>query len=379
MEEAKNDAIQENLLDNNINNENNIENNIQINQNLPQINELINPDEEIKLKTIDDQLNEDYYPPNENIKILEEDDDDKETSTPRIIYNIKNYVFIFCLLFSSFLNYNFLYFPYIILGFILSFFLFRNKIIKIYNFRKISELIIMIYSILLLAFKIVFIILMKKDYARVNENENLFINFGVKTFKDRDSSLYLVSSFLSESIIILISLASFIISLTFVDYKLEVEEDFKKKSINEMHNLLIKHLIINYFIFLCFAILNTSILTLVYLSLIGIILFFTGKKDNLNRMLFLYKAVVILNYIFLIIQIFFINLLNCYTFEGILADKMVDTGSREKYYSIYTIAGIRGMLKNETLTKRLVHCFCYFFNIVAYFQLQQVIIYFLLT
>ena len=114
MEEAKNDAIQENLLDNNINNENNIENNIQINQNLPQINELINPDEEIKLKTIDDQLNEDYYPPNENIKILEEDDDDKETSTPRIIYNIKNYVFIFCLLFSSFLNYNFLYFPYIL-------------------------------------------------------------------------------------------------------------------------------------------------------------------------------------------------------------------------------------------------------------------------
>ena len=232
MEEAKNDAIQENLLDNNINNENNIENNIQINQNLPQINELINPDEEIKLKTIDDQLNEDYYPPNENIKILEEDDDDKETSTPRIIYNIKNYVFIFCLLFSSFLNYNFLYFPYIILGFILSFFLFRNKIIKIYNFRKISELIIMIYSILLLAFKIVFIILMKKDYARVNENENLFINLGVKTFKDRDSTLYLVSSFLSESIIILISLASFIISLTFVDYKLEVEEDYKKKSIS---------------------------------------------------------------------------------------------------------------------------------------------------
>lgn len=127
-----------------------------------------------------------------------------------------------------------------------------------------------------------------------------------------------------------------------------------------MHNLLIKHLIINYFIFLCFAILNTSILTMVYLSIIGIILFFTGKRDNLNRMLFFYKAAVILNYIFLIIQIFFINLLNCYTFEDVISGKLIDTGSRERYYSIYTIAGIRIMLKNETLIKRFVHCLCYF-------------------
>ena len=41
-------------------------------------------------------MNEEDPNQNENIDILEEGDN-RETSTPRIIYNIKNYVFVFCL------------------------------------------------------------------------------------------------------------------------------------------------------------------------------------------------------------------------------------------------------------------------------------------
>ena len=284
---------------------------------------------------------------------------------PRIIFNIKNIIFIFCLLFSSFLNCNFLYFNYILLGFILSFFLFRNKNPKIYYFRQVSELLIMIYSILLLAFKITFIIFIKQEIGWIKSYKNLFINLGIKLLKDEESTFNLVSSFLSESIIIIVSLVSFIISVTFEDFKLDAKPQNKKMTRNDMFNLLIKYLIINYFIFLFLAIFNTSILTLIYLSLIGIALFFAVKKNDFNKMLFVYRAIIIINYGLLIIQIFFINMLNCYTFEDILTEKIIDTGTKIKYYSVFSKIGIKIMVKYDTPTEISIQNLSYFFNIIA--------------
>ena len=288
-----------------------------------------------------------------------------EYNLPRIIFNIKNIIFIFCLLFSSFLNCNFLYFNYILLGFILSFFLFRNKNPKIYYFRQVSELLIMIYSILLLAFKITFIIFIKQEIGWVKSYKNLFINLGIKLLKDEESTFNLVSSFLSESIIIIVSLVSFIISVTFEDFKLDANPQNKKMTRNDMFNLLIKYLIINYFIFLFLAIFNTSILTLIYLSLIGIALFFAVKKNDFNKMLFVYRAIILINYGLLIIQIFFINMLNCYTFEDILTEKIIDTGTKIKYYSVFSKIGIKIMVKYDTSTEISIQNLSYFFNIVA--------------
>ena len=80
--------------------------------------------------TLDEQLNEgdsDYDPDADDMDYYNDNDLEikvEESSAPRIIFNIKNYVFAFCLLFSAFLNYNFLYFPYIILGIFLSFIIF---------------------------------------------------------------------------------------------------------------------------------------------------------------------------------------------------------------------------------------------------------------
>ena len=378
MKENLDDERQENII-NIENNENNIKpkKKHQKKEQLHSIATLIDSSDRSTLKTLDAQLNEEYSDYDSDDENLNDSDintskneSNNDSATPRIVFNIKNYIFIFCLLFSSFLNYNFLYFPYIILGFILSFFLFRNKNKKIYIFRKSSELGTLFYSILLLIFKIVLIALIKKGSTRVKENKNLYINLGVKILKDEESVLYLVSSFFSECIIIIISLISYIISVCFIDYTLEEEIIFKDKTENEMFNSLIKHLIINYFFFLFFAILNTSIATIVYLSLIGFTFFMTVKYTDIYKLLILFKSVILTIYIILLVQILAINLLNCYTFEDIIAAESIETDSGIKYFSIYSQIGIRVMLKNDTLLKRVVHCLSYFFSILSFISIS---------
>ena len=75
-------------------------------------------------------------------------------------YNLKDYIFVFCLLMTSSINYNILYFPYIILGLILSYFL-ENK--KIYRVKRKLEIFVMFYSILLLLLKIIVLFLNKNN------------------------------------------------------------------------------------------------------------------------------------------------------------------------------------------------------------------------
>ena len=258
------------------------DNNIQSgdNNHLESLDTLINPDSGPYLKTVRTLLTEEpKYKEGYADKIILQVEE-KESSTPRIIFNIKNNVLVFCLLYSSFMNYNFLYFPYIILGFALSACLYKNKNPKIYHFKQISELIILIYSFLLLAFKAVFIVLTKNDNELAVNNKKLLINLGVKLLRDKESVAYLVSSLLTECIIIVTSLVSYIISKTFTDYKLEDDTKIKGISKREMFNLLIKHLIINYFILLFNAILNTSIFTLLYLGLALVLFFFTASYSN---------------------------------------------------------------------------------------------------
>ena len=178
MKENLDDERQENII-NIENNENNIKpkKKHQKKEQLHSIATLIDSSDRSTLKTLDAQLNEEYSDYDSDDENLNDSDintskneSNNDSATPRIVFNIKNYIFIFCLLFSSFLNYNFLYFPYIILGFILSFFLFRNKNKKIYIFRKSSELGTLFYSLLLLIFKIVLIALIKYIYLENHQN-----------------------------------------------------------------------------------------------------------------------------------------------------------------------------------------------------------------
>ena len=365
------EEIQENLINNIIEPNTEPKKKRSKKKKLHTVNSLIDTSERDKLMTLDEQLNDEDFDYNPNVDDMDLDDKENkrsESSAPRIIFNLKNYVFAFCLLFSAFLNYNFLYLPYIILGIFLSFIIFNNKNKKIYRFKKISELAVLIYSFLLLVFKIVFIVLSKNDNEWVKDKKDLLINLGVKYLKDEDSTLYLVASFLSESIIIIISLVSYIISICFMDFNLEEEIKYEHINKKEVFGTLIKHLIINYFAYLFFAIFNTSLITMIYLSLIIIILFFAVKNTELSKVLIFYKIDTILNLFFLILQIIFINLLNCYQFEDIMSANTVETEEGMKYYSMYSQIGIRIMHNNDTLVKRVVHCMSYFFSILALFS-----------
>ena len=90
------------------------DNNIQSgdNNHLESLDTLINPDSGPYLKTVRTLLTEEpKYKEGYDDKIILQVEE-KESSTPRIIFNIKNNVLVFCLLYSSFMNYNLFIFLY---------------------------------------------------------------------------------------------------------------------------------------------------------------------------------------------------------------------------------------------------------------------------
>ena len=93
--------------------------------------------------------------------------------------------------------------------------------------------------------------LTKKENSWVKEHEAILINLGITILKNKDSTSYLVTTFIGEAILIIIALISFIISIILSDFNLN-DEINKKITKKEMSSLLIKHLMINYFILLKF-------------------------------------------------------------------------------------------------------------------------------
>ena len=322
---------------------------------LTTINSLIKEDEN-KLKSVNSILMEDSdYDPS----ILTEDEENKEydSSLPTIIYNIKDYCFIFALLASSWFNYNFLSLPYIILGIILSYCLFSNTK-KAYIFKSYSQYFGLIYSIMALVNKILLIVLTKKENKYIVEHKNIFINLGIKILLDKEEKVYLVATVVGDCLVILFSIISTVISKLFIDDNLN-ENINKKIPENEMYHLIIKHLLINYFLILGLAIFNTSILSLIYLFLMNFLLFLVSKHSDVKILSIVFKIINIFIYAFIIIQIFFINFFNTYLFRDSLS-------SKDKEYSPFTQFGINFLPdKSKGLGKILPHMVSYIFAIIS--------------
>ena len=333
------------------------------NSRLLSLDSLIEVKDENTLKTMDTLLRGGTYEEfDSSFNTEEEEDVEWSPSTNRIILNIKNYIFIFALLMSSSFNYSFLYLPFIIIGFILSFFLFSNKS-KAYRFKQFSEYFGLIYSLLLLVFKIILIVLSKKENKKILDNKNLFINLGILLLKDINSNTYLVLTFIGESFLIIVSLVSVIISNAFIDSNLEDGNEKKKLSIKEMSNLLLKHVLINYFILLAFAIFNTSIFTLIYICIINIILFYIVKHSNIKKISLSFKFLSVVIYILIMSQIFLINLLNIYHYKSKLSSKKIL--DRDIYYSELTQLGISYMTNKNDLKLIFEHWTGYLFAVIG--------------
>ena len=373
---------EEDRMENNEGEQINKENILQYNKNMPltSLESLIEVKDENKLKTMDTILREGSDEDIDTSNIIEDEEYDTtiiESSIPSNIYTIKNYIFIFALLMSSSLNCNFLYLPFILLGFILSFYISSNSH-KIYTFKKTSEFLSFIYSLLLLIFKIVFIVLTKKDNSWVKEHDAIFIDLGIKILKDKDSTAYLVTTFIGESILIVIALVSFIISNILIDYNFN-DETNKKITKKEMSSLLKKHLMITYIIFLGFAIFNTSVMTMIYILIINILLLSIAKHSNIVTTSLVFKSLGILIYILIMLQIFLINLLNTHHFNDLFILKTNENendndNDNENKYSPFTQIGINFMpytIEKENALMIFMHWTSYLFAIIAMISLSS--------
>ena len=332
--------------------------------NLHTVESIIGNDEEKKLRSLSTVLIDDssFYDYDSSSLTLEEANDVQYNSyLPTIIFNIKDFTFIFFLLICSCFNYDFLYLPFIFLGILLSFCLYSNSK-QVYQIKKFSEFFGIIYSLILLIFKIILIVLTKKDNKFVLNHRNIFINLGIKLLKDKEETIYLVATILGNSLLLVFSIISYIIKKSFIDYNLN-ENINEKLTEKEMSHLVKKNIIINYFIILGLAIFNTCILSFVYIFLINILLLLMAKHYEIRKLAIFFKLINLFIYVLLILQIFFINFFNTYHFIDILSSSKVE--DRDAFYSIYTQLGFILMPNNIDVEKILFHITGYAFIIIS--------------
>ena len=270
--------------------------------------------------------------------------------------SIIDFIFVFLLLMTSSFNFNILYFPYIFLGFILSLYL-KCKVTN--KCKILSGIIALIYSLLLLIFKIFIII--KKENTMVEKYQNLLINLGIKILQDKNSNFYYITTFLGESILLIISLIVIIINCNIKDNEKSEKSETNKLRKKQFNHLVKKHLIICYSMVLCLAIFNISILTLFYILIMNILLLYYVMSIKLRRLSCLYKILGTFIYILLLFQIFFINLLNIDYFKDILSSKVIEIENKKIYYSLFTQIGINIMNSNDININSL----SYFFAILS--------------
>ena len=286
----------------------------------------------------------------------------------KLDYRVKNYIFVASLLMTSCLNYNFLYLPYIFLGFILSFFLIpknKKKYKNIYLFIRKSEFYIMIYSALLLIFKIIIINLIRIENSFIEEKKNLFINLGIQVLKDKNSDFNLISTFIGEIMIFFVSLIFSKISTIYMEYDLFVINDEFNLKGKKFWHLIKKNLIISYFMILGLAVFNISLISLFYIFIMNILLFFISKHSNIKTVSYIFRIFIGIFYYLIMIQIFLINVLNIYHFDDLLTSQVLQIEKGEKYYSKFTIIGINIMTNNENKYNIYFHVLSYFFTVLS--------------
>ena len=342
---------------------------------LPTLNDQISYDDNslISLQTkISDQSIGSDKPPRRKSSLIMEDTVSKIKKIKnkffsliiKLDYHVKNYIFDFSLLMTSCLNYNFLYLPFIFLGFILTFFLLSNNK-KVYKKIIISEILAMIYSAFLLIFKIIILILIRTENSFIEEKKNWFINLGIQVLKDKNSNFNFISTFIGEIIIFFVSLFSFFLSKKYIEDSLFyflVEINLKGK---KFWHLIKKSLIITYFMLLGLAVFNISLISLFYIFIMNILLFFFSIHSSMKTISYIFRIFIGIFYYLIMIQILLINLLNIYHFYNILSSQDLQIENETKYYSKFTIIGINIMTNNENKYNICIHVLSYFFTVLS--------------
>ena len=255
------------------------------------------------------------------------------------LYNIKDYIFCFGILLTSSINFSYLYLPYVLFG-IIYIFLIRTNNYSSKKLKFVIEIIFFIYSILLTIFKVVCLILIKKDNSFLYDHKDLFLDLGICYFRDTDSFFYFLMSFLGEGIMIFFSLYSFLISLFCMEFREMYDTSLMENNFWTNRNLLM----LNYIFILSFSVFNVSFLTLFYMSVLQLIFFIDSVTNNRNKIKCLFNFICHLFFFLILGQVTAINILNIPKFqEDILHKEEIleeDSELFDKVYSIWTKIGI---------------------------------------
>ena len=298
--------------------------------------------------------------------------DDNEVYYPSFNYKYakiclaKEFIFIFVLLLSPGLNFSLLYFPLVLLA-IIYIFLFYQLGNCSKKFKKVIEFISLGYSAVLLGAKLFFIILIKRGHEYDNIN-NLLINLGLPFLLDTNSIFFMIISFFGESLVILISIISIIISHLY--YEDIVYEDliWNKRTKMNLFNILAKCIYFTYFMIVGFAIFNRSISTLIYISIMNIMLYLLSIDFDKFCLLRIFKIFSILLFLCTFFQSIVINVFNIYSVREhfLNEENNIDKNFTEypKIINFWTKLGInQSFHENMPIIDVIEEYFGYFFSV----------------
>ena len=274
----------------------------------------------------------------------------------------KDYIQFFFLLFTSSLNFNYLFLPFSLIGVIylplIGSFKFRLMRLKYF-----LEIFVIGYASYLLMFKLTIFTLIKNENETVLvTRKNLYIDLGICILKDRDSYFYFIMNFLPEIIIIIVTGYSIIISFK---SRLLTPKDLRMKTITNLK--LSKYAFIIYTLMIVGTIFNLSFLSLFYIICIQLIIFLCSIKAKENAIKFILKCMIYLILALASLQILIVNFFNVHSVKRYILEQNEDDINNinlDKYY-FFSKIGILVMYKPLETNELIIKLVGYFSAIIV--------------
>ena len=268
---------------------------------------------------------------------------DQDRNRSIILYNFKDFLMMFGLLMVSSFNFNLLYFPFLIIGFLYSILIYKN-LSNQRDIKSIINLIIFIYSLLLLIFEIVIMVLYSREVEFVTNKKTLFLNLGVPYILTEDI-FYLIRTVFGPALMIVICFVGYILekNCEFYDHDLNKKKKMDFPNLEAFYKLLKRYLFVSFLFVAAFANFNKSILTVIYIFLFYIVFttFLFASEETIYNM---YKNLVYVELIVIPLHLLIINIKNIYSLndnyfnerkEELKNDTTANVLNRFGFYSSY--------------------------------------------
>ena len=238
-----------------------------------------------------------------------------------IIYCLKDLLMMFVLLLTSGINFNYFSLIYVCLGFLYYSVILKNDR-ENRDFKLCIEIIILIYSIILVIFKIGSIFFLNEESEFTQNHKNLLINFGLAFLISTGNKKFLITTFIAESVVCIFSIIAIIISKICVITNRQVHQvQNMKMTYEKLFSMMIKCLFFSYIALIGFGLFNRSLLSLLYLIPMNFIIFLYGIDTDKKKLYNFFRIISRILLIFIIIHIIFINVSNIYSIAFVYFEK----------------------------------------------------------